>query len=381
MDINRMLKWPPGFLYMILAFLIAFAPILAACAAPAAPPTEPAKKIEATPARTESTPTPTKPSASPTPRVKVEKVRIGYSSTDMTPTPLWVAKERGFLMKYGLDAELIFVEGGTKTVQTLIAGEIPIATVGGAGVIEGITSGAELVIIASMGSGFPYKLITAPNIKKPEDLKGKKLGVSKFGSSSDFSLRQALRALKLDPEKDVQILQIGGDTTRTAALQGGSIDGTVLNPPGTTILLKAGFNELLDMGTMTELEYQHTTVSTSKAFMKSNRHIVQRFMKAIVEGIHFERNNKEETKKIIAKYTKMDDPDGLEDAYMQYNGPNSKLLSPAPYPTRKGVQLVLDEVLHTKADAKKVTVEEIVDDSFVKELEDSGFIKSLYEKK
>ncbi|MCL5960872.1 MAG: ABC transporter substrate-binding protein [Chloroflexi bacterium] len=294
---------------------------------------------------------------------------------------MWVAKERGFFAKNGLDAELVFIEGGTKAVQTLIAGDVPFTVAGGSGVVAAVTGGAELSIIASMGNTYPYKLIAASSIKKPEDLKGKKLGVSKFGSSSDFALRQALKAIKLDPEKDVQILQIGGDSTRTAALQAGSIDATVLNPPGTSIVAKKGFNIILDMSTLPDLEYQFATIAANKAYLKSHRDIAQRFMKAIVEAIQFEKTNKDETKKIIAKYSKLDDPDGLEEAYVQYNSPNSRLLSAAPYPNSKGVQAVINEVLAEKKEAKKVSVGDVVDDSLVKELDQSGFIKSLYEKK
>ncbi|MCL5958281.1 MAG: ABC transporter substrate-binding protein [Chloroflexi bacterium] len=377
-----MWKSMPSLARVVLGLVLTSVLAFAACAAPAAPPTSTPQAKSAEPAKkTDATPASAKPSQSPTPQAKVEKIRLGFSSTDMTPAPLWIAKEKGFLLKNGLDAELMFIEGGTKAVQTLISGEVPIVTAGGSGVIEGITSGAEIMIIASLGSAFPYKVVTAPNIKKPEDLKGKRLGVSKFGSASDFSLRQALKIMKLDPEKDVQILQIGGDSTRTAALQGGSIDGTVLNPPGTTIVLKAGFNMLLDMATLTDLDYQHTTIATSKAFIKNNPDIIQRFMKAIVEGIQFEKTNKEETKKIVQKYTKFDDLDGLEEAYMQYNAPESRLLFPAPYATKKGLQLVIDEVLASKKDAKKVGVDDVVDDRFVKELDQSGYIKSLYEKK
>ncbi len=370
------------FLRSILASLLASTIVLAACAAPAAQPTAAPQAKPAEPTnKTETVATPAKAAPSPTPQVKVEKIKLGYSSTDPSPTPLWIAKERGFLLKNGLDAELVFAEGGTKTVQTLIAGDVPIAVVGGSGVVAADTSGADLAIIASMGSTYPYKVIAAASMKKPEDLKGKRLGISKFGSSSDFALRQALKVLKLDPEKDVQILQIGGDSVRTAALQAGSIDATVLNPPGTAIVAKAGFNILLDMSTLPDLDYQFATLAASKTFIKNNRDLTQRFMKAIVEAIHFERTNKEETKKIIAKYSKLEDPDGLEEAYMQYNSPNSKMLSPAPYPNSKGVQAVLDEVLQTKKDAKKVTLDDLVDDSFVKELDQSGYVKSLYEKK
>lgn len=309
------------------------------------------------------------------------KIKIGYSAVDPGNTPLWTAYERGFLKKNGLDAELYYVEGGTKAVQALIAGDIPITSVAGSGVVEAIASGAQITIIASTGSGFPYKFISASGIKKPEDLKGKNVGISRFGSSSDFSLRQALKAMKLDPAKDVNILEIGSDNTRVAAMQSGAIAGTVLNPPGTTMLLKAGFNELLNMSTLTDVPYQHGTYATGKAFAKSNRDVVLRFMKAIVEGIHFEKTNKEEAKKILGKYTKMDDLDGLEEAYMLYNGPDAKLLFPAPYPSRKGVEVVLEEVTSKKPDAKSLKVDDVIDESFVKELEDSGFVKSVWDQK
>ncbi|MBI4319659.1 MAG: ABC transporter substrate-binding protein [Chloroflexi bacterium] len=372
------------------------ATLLSGCTTQAPPPAAPsptavqqqapAKKEVSSPAASEQkptpppakpTPAPAKPTPSPT-KEPLVKLQSGYAGLDAAPLPLWVAKEAGLFEKNGLDVDLLFVESGTRIAQAILGGEIPIGNTGGSSTVAATVAGGDMVIVMGLANAFPYKVMVAPTIKSPEQLKGKKLGISRFGSSSDVALRFALKSMKLDPDKDVSIIQIGGDSQRTAALQSGAIDGTVLNPPGTTIVRRAGFNELLDMAKLDNAPYQHGTISTTRSYIAKSPDVVRKYVRSVVEAIQYQRTHKEEAKRILAKYTKLDDAEGLEEAFVQHNGPGAKSLMPVPYPTKEGLALVIEEVAAQTPAAKSFTPDKFVDERFVKELEDSGFIKKLY---
>ena len=159
---------------------------------------------------------------------------------------MWAANDRGLLKKYGFETEVIAMQGGTQLAQAIIGGSIPIAVMGGA-YLTAAVRGADLVMIATHMDKFPYSLIVKPNIKRVEDLKGTKLAISRFGSSSDAGLRVALQKLGLNPDKDVTILQVGGQTERFAALKGGTVDGTVVIPPLSGAAQRLGYNALINM--------------------------------------------------------------------------------------------------------------------------------------
>jgi NitT/TauT family transport system substrate-binding protein len=303
---------------------------------------------------------------------------VGYSSVDASQTPLWVAQDAGLFAANGLDVDLLFVESGSKALQTLVAGEVPVGLIGAAAVVSAVAGGAELSILASMADRYPYKVMTAPSVQRPADLRGQRLGVSRFGSSSDLATRAALKLAGLNPETDAQIIQIGGDVQRVAALQSGAIDGAVLNPPGTTLVRKAGFNELMDLSRLADADYQHNTAVATRSFVAAQPDVVQRFVRSLVEAIHYGYVEKDATKRIMAHYNQLEDPDGLEEAYAQYYAPGAAMLTHAPYVKPKALATTIEEAAADRPEARQLRFEDLVDDRFVRALDESGFIRQLY---
>jgi len=209
----------------------------------------------------------------------LEKVGIVYSAISGSQIPTWVAYEQGLFRKYGLDAQLTFVEGGTTAVQALLSGDVAAASMAGASVVQSNLQGSGVVMIAGFLNTFDYKLIVAKDITNPEQLRGKAVAVSRFGSSSDFATRYALEKYGLVPGKDVTILQIGSQPERFAALETGKIQGVMVAIPLTAKAKKLGFNTLADLQ-MLGLEYQHTGLAVSQALIKSKPEVVRNMTEA-----------------------------------------------------------------------------------------------------
>ena len=343
---------------------LALSLVVLACA-PSAPPAAPPRADADTAAPSAAAP------------VQRHAVRVSYSSVDASQIPVWVAQDAGFFAAQGLDVELLFVESGSKAIQALVAGEAPLGGIGAAAVVGAVAGGAELAILASLGDRYPYKLMAAPGIQRPADLRGKRLGVSRFGSSSDLATRAALKLFGLT-EGDVQLLQIGGDVQRAAGLQSSAIDAAVLNPPATTVVRRAGYGELLDLSALPEADYQHSTAVATRAYIASQPDAVQRFVRALVEAIHYAYTEKEGTKRSITRYNQIEDAEGLEEAYLQYFGPGAAMISRAPYPKPRGLAVTLDEVATDRPEARRLRFEDLVHDRFVRALDESGFIRQLY---
>ncbi len=343
--------------------------VLLACARPGAETGAPAA---APPASESGAP------AASTDAPRRESVRISYSSVDASQIPLWVAQDAGYLAAEGLDAELLFVESGSKALQALLAGDAPLGAIGAAAVVAAVAGGADLAIVASLADRYPYKLLAAPSIQQPTDLRGKRLGVSRFGSSSDMATRAALKLFGLSADADVQLVQIGGDVQRTAAMQAGSIDAAVLNPPATTVVRKAGFVELVDLSRLPEADYQHNTAVTTRSYIEAHPDIVQRYVRALVEATHYAYQEKEATKRIITHYNQLEDPDGLEEAYLQYYGPGAAMVTHTLDPKPQALATTIEEVAADRPDARRLRYEDLVDDRFVRALDASGFVRELY---
>ena len=303
-----------------------------------------------------------------------EELKVGYSAITANQAPLWVTKEAGLFEKNGLEVTLIFIEGGSKATQALLAGDVPIVQVGGSSVVQSRLAGADAVMIAGAFNTLNFKVVTAPEITDPKQLKGKKLGTSRFGSSNDFAARFMLEHFGLVPDKDVPILQIGAEPARFAALKAGSIQATLVEVPTTLTAKKLGFNIIADLGEL-GLEYQHTGIATTQGFIQKRPETVRRFIKAYVEGIHYYKTRKAESMAVIAKYLKTSDTEAVEEAY---NEIGLKRTPRKPYPTLKGIQLILNEIGEKNPKAKALTPEAVADIRFIKELDDSGAIDRLY---
>ena len=237
------------------------------------------------------------------PERPLEKLTIAFSSVSANMAPLWITKERGFFRKYGLDVQLVFIESGSTTVQSLISKEVTFAQMAGAGVLQSRLRGSDVVLIAGFLNTMDYQLMVDKSITRPDQLKGKTMAVSRFGSSSDFATRYALDKFGLVPDRDVTILEIGSQPARFAALESGKIQAAMVAIPLTRRAKTLGFHALADLQ-MLGLEYQHTGLATTEALIRARPELVRNVMKAYVEGIHYYKTRRAGSLGILAKYLK-----------------------------------------------------------------------------
>jgi NitT/TauT family transport system substrate-binding protein len=303
-----------------------------------------------------------------------EKVTIAYSSVSGNMATLWIGYERGFFRKYGLDVQPVFIESGSTTVQSLISKEVAFAQMAGAGVLQSRLRGSDVVMIAGFLNTMDYQLMVDKSITRPDQLKGKTLAVSRFGSSSDFATRYALDKFGLVPERDVTILEIGSQPARFAALESGKIQGAMVAVPLTLKAKALGFHTLADLQ-MLGLEYQHTGLATTQALIKSRPDLVRNVMKAYVEAIHFYKTHRAESIAILGKYLKTTDPELLTEVYQNLG---LTLTPRKPYPTLRGIDVMLRELAAKDPKIKAARPDDFVDLTFIKELDSSGFIDQLY---
>jgi NitT/TauT family transport system substrate-binding protein len=308
------------------------------------------------------------------PSQPLKKIAIAYSGISPSQAPAWVAYEQGLFKKYGLDVQLIFIESGSRTVQTLISGDVAAAQVAGTSVIQSSLQGSGVVLIAGFLNTMDYKFIVAHDITRPDQLKGKTVAVSRVGSSSDFATRYALEKYGLIPDKDVSILQIGSQPARFSALEAGKIHGVMIAIPLTAKAKKMGLNTLADLQ-MLGLEYQHTGLAVTRNLIKTQPDLVRNILRGFVEGIHYMKSRRKESLAILAKYLKTDDPDALDEAYESII---EALIPAKPYPTLKGIDIILRELGVKDPNARSAKPEQFVDLTFIKELDGSGFIDRLY---
>jgi NitT/TauT family transport system substrate-binding protein len=303
-----------------------------------------------------------------------DRVRIGYSSISGAYTPIWVAHEAGYFTKEGLHDDIILIPSGTQLAQVTVAGEIDIGSLNGSSAIAAALQGADLKIIGNSGNKMIFSLYVRPEIKSIEALKGKRIGITRFGSAPDISIRYALRKYNINPDKDLTLIQLGFMATVAAGLQGGSIEGGVVSPPTQFAIDKAGFKELISITDM-NFAFPNPALVAVGSIIKNRPEVINRFMRAYTRGIHRAFNDREFTYKAMAKYTKIQDTAVLQRAYDFYM---TKVLEKAPYVNMTGVQNVLDDLAKTVPAAKNAKPEQFVDRRFLDQLEKSGLMKELY---
>lgn len=306
---------------------------------------------------------------------QMTRLRVSYSSITANNGPVWLAKEKGLFGKYRLDAQVVLIESGTTSIQALVAGETQIAQLGGGVILSSGLAGADVVSIAGLENRSAFSLITQKEIKSAEQLKGKRLAISRFGSASDLAARLILQRLGLVPDKDVSILQVGGTSTRLAAITKGSVESAVITPEFYILAKKAGVNTLADPLSV-KIDFPQNAIATSRSFLKSQPETVTQYLKAILEGIHYFKSNRDETMRIMGRYLKIEDREALAQIYELYKN----ILAPLPYSTVEGMQMLLGWMGQRDPRAKEARAEQFIDSTPLREIEKSGFVSSLYQK-
>jgi ABC-type nitrate/sulfonate/bicarbonate transport system substrate-binding protein len=362
----------------MLVSAVALAIALGACApAPTPAPTAaPPTAAPAAPAAT-STAAPTAAPATATAAPKV-KLNIAYSTLNPDPLPVWVAKDAGFFDENGVDATVIFINGGTQTAQAAIAGDVQFAVTAPSGAVNADAGGADLILVSGLVNVINYDFLARPGIKTAADLKGKKVAWSGPSGSSATALRISLKTLfgftPDPPNQDVTAVTIGTEPEREQALVAGAIDATVINPDlAETQGLKDGLVVLAQMWKRTDIPYQHTGIVASKKYLSANADTTTRFFRAVIKAIGYIRDpaNKAAVTASLAKYLKTDDQAYLASGYARMS---QTLLQCTPYGTLDGMKTVIGEV--PAAGQKGITPESMTDNSFIKALDDSGFVKA-----
>ena len=303
-----------------------------------------------------------------------ERIKLDYSSVDTSNAVWYAAQEAGFFKKHGLDAQLIFIPSTTTAVSSIIAGDVPVGNAAGSGVASAAVGGANLLMVACFLNTLPYELVVQESIKSADDLRGKSVGISRVGSASDVAARVLIKGLGLEPVRDVPILQVGGAPERAGAFKSGRIAGFP-SPPG-VIELAQGMPHRILISTadfQKRFEFPYICATTTKPYLAAHRDTVRRTLMALIESTAFFKTHKEESKKIIAKFSRQNNPAYLESSYNTV----AKLYDRVPLITREGTEAQIKDALARKPGAT-LRFEDIADDSIVREIEKSGFIDKLY---
>ena len=307
-------------------------------------------------------------------QAKLERMHVGYSAQAGAFAPIWITKEAGFFKKNGLDVDLVFIPGGPTAAAALMAGEMQVVAMAGPAIVTSNLAGSDLVMIAGIVNTFAFQFVTIKEITAPAQLKGKRIGVNRFGAAPDVAARYGLKHMGIDP-REVVILQLGEQATRLAAMKAGRLEAAILLPPITTMAQKEGMNVLLDMSEI-GAEFQITGLAGSRSFTVQKRPSALRFMRAFVEGIHYYKTRRKESMDIIARYMRTDDMEAVGATYDYFA---LKIVPKKPYPSLKGIKALLDLAAKERPEAARVSPERMVNATLLKELDDSGFIDRLYQ--
>ena len=284
----------------------------------------------------------------------------------------YLARDTGLWKKHGVDIKLLTFESGSTLAQVARAGEIKFAINSGPTTIAARAQGADAIIIASAVNTLPYSLVTAKGISNWDQLKGKKVGVSRFGSGTDTAIRLVCKKFGLDATKDLIILQGGTQPTRLQALSAGAIDATLVSPPLDFVAKKQGWSILVNIAQL-GIPYPQLVIETTDRFNRENPKLVKNFLKGFVEAIYYAARFKDETKKIITKHLKISDPEILDATYESF----IKVTDYSAEPNLEGIRNAMDEVALRVPAVKIKKPQDFVDMRFLKELQSETFFKQL----
>lgn len=309
------------------------------------------------------------------PAAAQEKMRMAWAGSTPSNTPIWVADQKDFFKKNGLIAEVIAISASTIVIQALLTGEVDFIIAPSATLVTSRLAGADAIMVSTNLPLFIDHIVSTADITSIEQLRGKTGGVNRLGTTSDMTLRLALRRLGIDPEKDAKIIATGENPQRLAALARNLTQFTLLGEPLVREAEKMGFRDLFDIGKL-KIQYHVDAVVTREKTVKERRPLVQKVVRAFSEALHYIKMNKEETKALIGKNLKIQDGEGLERAYTAYNAAFPEI----PYPNPEGIKTLLDDIAPRDKKAAGADPKSFVDPSLVQELENAGFYKQLYKR-
>lgn len=304
-------------------------------------------------------------------RAQTKRIPVAYSAVSATQSGFYLTKEAGLFEKNGLSVDMVYVASGTKVAQTVIAGEFPVALAGGT-IVNANLAGGDIVVVGGVVNVPSFYVFVQPSIKKPEELKGRALGITRYASSTDFTLRYLVKKWGLEPDRDVKIIQMGGQPEILAGMQAGVTQGGNLSSPADYKAKKAGFTMLADFRNV-GLDYPTVSIVSTRSYIKKEPSTVKRFLMAYSEGVERLFKDKELAVKVIGKYTRTQDREVLEASYAYA----TNFIERTPKLPYKAIETVLAQTAATEPKAKQYKAEDFIDPTFYNELEKSGFFKSL----
>ena len=305
-------------------------------------------------------------------------VRIGIEAPAGTNSHYYVTKQLGLFQKHGINIELISFPGGTVGLQALLAGDIQFASADGTAGLQANLRGANIYFVAGMINTFPFSILSKPEIRVPADLRGKKIVISRYGSSSDTAVRVAVEKYDLKPDKDVIILQGGGQSERFAALRAGAVDAAIVSPPLNLAGRKMGYNEVIDLS-QSGVAYSHQQIVAIKDYLDRNPDAVLRTLRALIEGLAAWKDpaKKSAVMTYVAKYLRLDpekNKDQIEETYRYYGN----TFSTKPYATAEGLEFTAQILKRNRPEAKDMQAKDYLVNRFVAELEKEGFLAKVF---
>jgi ABC-type nitrate/sulfonate/bicarbonate transport system substrate-binding protein len=305
-----------------------------------------------------------------------QTLTVPFAALSPTYAPLWIADQAGFFKKYGLDVQLIYISAGSVIIPAILSGQVEIANMSSAPALTAWARGAQLVTVGVTSNRLLHVVMARGSIKKPEDLKGKKIGSDRYGSLSDLVLREALRHYNIAPDRDVAVIQTGGLPERLGALKIGAVDGAIVAGDTAFEAEKLGFHKVIDLSQL-PIRYPGSTIVVRRSFLSGKRDIVKRFLRGWIEGIKTAKTDKEFTIKVMQKFLKTSDRSILDKTFEVYKSVHERV--PSPDPNVMGV--ALKQLAATVPQAGQLKIEDFIDRSLVSELESEGFISKVYDRR
>ena len=306
----------------------------------------------------------------PAPANSQMKARVAWTSFASNMSGTWVAREEGLFRKNGLEVELVHIPSTSRAIQTLLAGELAYTYMGGRTAAEATLKGADVAIVAGVANRLVFSFMARSEIKTFNDLKGKKIGITRLGSSTHSVTLWVMNRFGLKPD-DYQLMQLVDVPNIFTAMMAGQIDAGALSPPTNFRGRKVGLTELIDLSKEGP-EYVSVAIGSTRSFLKNNEEMTRRFVRGYSEGVLFLRANKAAGIKAIQKYARIEDPDILEATYAEAR----TYIETLPYVTRNGMEAIIAEFVATEPKAKAAKLDNFLDTRFVAQLEKEGFYKS-----